>query len=126
VTLEELEERLQLLLDGKAITTDSHQIAIQAFEELQDKLDQQEIAQAEMLFTHLPMALMRIEEGEDVEGPNQDIMDEIKQSEHFHLSEDIVAYVEKLWNNALPQEEKDFLYMHITNIININSGGIKS
>src|SRR5699024_6690533 len=111
---------------GKAITTDSHQIAIQAFEELQDKLDQQEIAQAEMLFTHLPMALTRIEEGEDVEGPNQDIMDEIKQSEHFHLTEDIVDYVEKLWNNALPQEEKYFLYMHITNIININSGIIKS
>src|SRR5699024_11812001 len=95
MTLEELEERLQVLLDGDAITDTSHQITIQVFEELKKRLNRQDIVQAEMLFTHLPMALTRIDEGESVEGPNDDIMEEIRLSPYFEVAEELVAYIDR-------------------------------
>lgn len=124
MTLEELEERLQVLLDGDAITETSHQVTIQVFEELKKRLNCQDIVQAEMLFTHLPMALTRIDEGESVEGPNDDIMEEIRLSPYFEVAEELVAYIEQLWKKELPKEEQDFLYMHFSTIINMNLGGV--
>lgn len=123
MTLKELKERLKLLIDGEAIIERAYQIAIQAFKQLQVQLNKKDIEQADMLFTHLPMALTRIEQGENVEGPNSQVMREVRTSEHFPLAEELVTYIEKIWKNELPQEEKDFLYMHFTNIINLNVGG---
>src|SRR5699024_6737457 len=124
MTLEELEERLQVLLDGDAITETSHQVTIQVFEELKKRLNRQDIVQAEMLFIHLPMALTRIDEGECVDGPNDDIMKEIRLSPHSEVSEELFAYIEQLWKKELPKEEQDFLYMHFSTIINMNLGGV--
>src|SRR5699024_2957816 len=114
MTLEELEERLQVLLDGDAITETSRQVTIQVFEELKKRLNRQDIVQAEMLFTHLPMALTRIDEGESVEGPNDDIVEEIRLSPYFEVAEELVAYIEQLWKQELPKVEQDFLYMHFS------------
>ncbi|ASN04534.1 PRD domain-containing protein [Virgibacillus necropolis] len=119
----ELEERLLLLVDQQVITTHASDVTKLAFERLIDSLNVRELEQAEMLFTHLPTALSRIGNGESVEGPAPEIMSEIKTSPHFHLAEKQVIFIEGQWGKELPLEEKEYLYMHYTNVINLTVEG---
>lgn len=59
--LTELKERLDILLTSDVISTKAADVALEAFIHLQSSLKKKDIDQAEMLFTHLPMALSRIE-----------------------------------------------------------------
>lgn len=119
----QLRERLRILLDQEVITLEASKITKNAFERLTESQNAEEVDQAEMLFTHLPMTLSRIESGETVEAPSAEIMKEIKKSSHFKAAETQVNFIEKEWGKALPQEEKDYLYMHYTNIIQLLKGG---
>ncbi|WP_404454919.1 PRD domain-containing protein [Virgibacillus necropolis] len=119
----ELEERLLLLVDQKVITTHASNVTKLAFERLLDVLKVREIEQAEMLFTHLPTALSRIENGEGVEAPAPEVMSEVNDSPHFPIVEKQVIFIEEKWEKLLPQEEKEYLYMHYTNVINLTIGG---
>lgn len=123
MNLYELEERLQLLADQKVISPKAQEVTILSFKKLLQLLEKQDIDQAEMLFTHLPMALTRIENGEKVESPMESIINQVKSSEHFSKAKEQVACMEKLWKKPLPVEEKEFLYMHYTNVINLNTEG---
>jgi len=123
MNLYELEERLQLLADQQVITPKAQEITVLSFKRLLQLLEKQNIDQAEMLFTHLPMALTRIEKGEKVESPVESILNEVKKSKHFSKAEKQIACIEESWENTLPVEEKEFLYMHYTNVINLNTEG---
>ncbi|MBW8347946.1 PRD domain-containing protein [Bacillus sp. IITD106] len=123
MNLHELEERLQLLADQQVISPKAEEVTLLSFKRLLQLLGKQDIDQAEMLFTHLPMALTRIENGEKVESPMESIVNQVKNSEHFSKAEEQVACIEESWQNPLPVEEKEFLYMHYTNVINLNTEG---
>lgn len=123
MNLQEYQERLKILLDQEVITTKSHNVGLLAFEELLKILDTTEVDQAEMLFTHLPMALTRISNGIDAEGPAQEIMAEIKASGFFTIAKNQVDLIEENYGQVLPEGEKDYLYMHYTTVLNLNKRG---
>lgn len=125
MNLQDYKERLGILLKQEVITEKSCDVALQAFEELLKILNKTEIDQAEMLFTHLPMALTRISNGGNVEGPAKEIVNEIYHSPHFPIAESQVKGIEENWKDPIPQGEKDYLYMHYSTVLNINvQGGI--
>lgn len=120
MNLEAYNERLGLLLEQEVISTNSHVVALQAFEQIIKVVNKTEIDQAEMLFTHLPMAMTRIEAGEEVEKPAAEIVREIEQSEHFELAKEQILFIEDKWNKSLPQGEKEYLYIHYITVLNTN------
>ncbi|WP_077328553.1 PRD domain-containing protein [Virgibacillus siamensis] len=119
----ELNARLNLLLEQKVITSHASTVTSRAFKRLTKTQNVKKVEQAEMLFTHLPMTLSRLENGETVGAPSDDIMREIKRSPHFNAAKAEVDFIEKEWGGRLPQEERDYLYMHYTNIIQLMQGG---
>jgi hypothetical protein len=120
MNLEAYNQRLQLLLEQKIITSDSHDIALAAFTRLMERVDKSDIEHGEMLFTHLPMALTRIEASEEVERPTPGIMREVEESTHFPLAKEQIAFIEEKWGKSLPEGEKEYLYLHYTTVLNSN------
>src|SRR5699024_232370 len=120
MNLQAYNERLQLLLEQNVISTASYEVALQAFKQIIKTVNKTDIDQAEMLFTHLPMALTRIEAGEEVEKPEAEIMHEVEQSKNFGLAVEQITFIEDKWNRSLPQGEKEYLYMHYTTVLNSN------
>lgn len=123
MTIEELKERLQILLEQDVINKKGYDVSATAFEKLTDNLHKQDVEQAEMLFTHLPTALLRIENNEEVESPEQTVMEEVENSRYFSLAKAHVAFIEENWGKPLPDGEREFLQMHYTNVLNVNKGG---
>lgn len=123
MNLQEYKERLTILLEQEVITEKSSDVSLLAFKALLKVLNKIEVKQAEMLFTHLPMALTRISNGENLEGPAPEIITEIINSPYFSIAKSQVGWIEENWNNPLPQGEKDYLYMHYSNVLTINVQG---
>lgn len=123
MNLQEYQVRLTILLEQEVITEKSSDVSLLAFKELLKVIEKTDIEQAEMLFTHLPMALTRISKGETLEGPADEIIADITNSPYFSIAESQVSWIEENWNQALPQEEKNFLYLHYSNVFNINVQG---
>ncbi|MGA5689361.1 PRD domain-containing protein [Cytobacillus pseudoceanisediminis] len=121
--LNQLKERMDILLASSVVSTKAADISTLAFMHLQSHLKKDDIDGAEMLFTHLPTALTRIEKGEQVEAPHPALLDEVKQSLEASVAIKEIDYVQQLWKNQLPQEEIDFLVIHYTNVLQINKGG---
>jgi hypothetical protein len=120
LNFQEYKERLNILVEQEVIVRKSYDVALIAFYELLKKLKKKEVDHAEMLFTHLPMALTRINNGEDVEGPSEEVVKEIKGSEHFELSEGQVNLIEKNWGDSLPKGERDYLHLHYSIVLKEN------
>ncbi|UFU00246.1 PRD domain-containing protein [Radiobacillus kanasensis] len=118
--LQEYQNRLKILLEQKVISQPSHDIALEAFKEIMSLLNKSDIEQAEMLFTHLPMALSRIESGEKVDNPTPELMQEVEQSKYFQLAEEQLRYVEDKSKKPLPQGEKEYLLMHYSTVLDTN------
>ncbi|WP_404356575.1 PRD domain-containing protein [Cytobacillus firmus] len=121
--LNQLKERMDILLSSSVVSTIAADITTLAFMHLQSHLKKDAIKGAEMLFTHLPTALTRIENGEQVEAPHPALLDEVKQSPEASTAKKEIDFVQQQWKNQLPQEEIDFLLIHYTNVLQINKGG---
>lgn len=121
MTLEEYKARLDILLEQKVISEKASETALLAFLKLLEELNMSNLEQAEMLFTHLPMALDRCMDGANtLEGPSAEVMNEIYQTNYFSLAKTQVESIEEGWGVSLPEEERNYLYMHYTTVLNIN------
>lgn len=123
--LHQYTDRLQILLEHNVITAESMDAGLAAFEGMLKLLNTTEIEQGELLFTHLPMALSRIAKGEEVEGPDQEIMEEVKGSHQYPTAKEQVKLIEYRWGSRLPEGEKDYLYMHYAAVLNLNGNGVE-
>ncbi|MEC5425218.1 PRD domain-containing protein [Virgibacillus sp. C22-A2] len=123
MNISELEDRLNILVLGGVASKLASNITNLAFKRLLDTLELDDLEQGEMLFTHLASSLTRIEKGETLEGPGSAIMNEVRNSTHFSIAVSQIYYIEEQWGKALPQEEREYLYMHYTNVIQLNIGG---
>ncbi|HEY4553079.1 MAG TPA: PRD domain-containing protein [Bacillaceae bacterium] len=123
MNLEHLKERLSILKEGSAISARAAETTIMAFEHLAVQLNKEGITQSEMLFTHLPVALTRIEKGESVEAPHEGLLKEVEQAPEASMAKQFIRHVEGLWGGPLPKEETDFLLIHYTTILRLNKGG---
>jgi transcriptional regulatory protein LevR len=123
MNINQLKERMDILLASSVVSTKAADISTLAFMHLQSHLKKDAIVGAEMLFTHLPTALTRIEKGERVEAPHPALLEEVKQSPEASAAMKEIDYVQQHWKNQLPQEEIDFLLIHYTNVLQLNKGG---
>jgi hypothetical protein len=119
---EELKERLSIFLLAKTITDEAAQVTEKAFDYLTQSLNQDNILQGEMLFTHLPLALTRLYTREEIEAPPEAVLNEAKQTVHLKKVLDEILYIEKQWGRELPIEEKGYLIIHYSVIFQANIG----
>jgi transcriptional regulatory protein LevR len=120
----ELLERLELLESTDVITADAAAVTASAFDHLTSTVNKMDLVKGEMLFTHLCTALSRLERGEPIEaGPHQTHLDEVKKTGLVETIEKQIDYIENELGKALPQEEKNYLYLHYTYVIQHNLKG---
>jgi hypothetical protein len=123
MNLTELKERLQILAENNVISFRAAALTTQAFTHLQQTLNKDDIQNSEMLFTHLPSAITRIERGEEIGAPMPEILTEIKASKYYSEVVQQVNFIEGLHRSNLPKEEQDYLMIHYTNVYQQNEGG---
>lgn len=123
MNLTQLKERLQILAENNVISFRAKELTTQAFTHLQQKLNTVDIQNSEMLFTHLPTAITRIERGEEIGAPMPEILTEIKASKYYSEVVQQVNFIESLYGSNLPTEEMDYLMIHYTNVYQQNEGG---
>lgn len=119
----ELKERLTILAENNVISFRSADLTTKAFAQLQQVLHTDNIQASEMLFTHLPSAITRIERGEEIGAPMPEILTEMKSSKYYSEVVQQINLIESLHGDKLPQEELDYLMIHYTNVFQQNEGG---
>lgn len=119
----ELRERLELLCSTDVISEVAATVADDAFDHLAKELDQAVIAQSEMLFTHLPTALTRLERGEKIEGPPEALLNEAKGAGFVEKVNNEIDFIEARFNHSLPDAEKDYLHLHYATVFQQNKDG---
>ena len=115
-----MNDKLIVLKENQIISEKAYEITNLAFEFLSEKLKSKYLAESDMFWTHMSMALTRIENGEPVEGPSELIVNEIKKSPFRNEIEEIISFVDLKFGIAIPQEEKDFLYLHLHRVLENN------
>ncbi|PLR94462.1 PRD domain-containing protein [Bacillus sp. T33-2] len=125
MNITELRERLSLLTQSNVISHRSADLTLKAFQQMQLILGTDDIQSAEMLFTHLPCAITRIERGEDIEAPMPELLKEIPQTDYYPLVLKEIKHIESLHGYPLPDGEIGYLLIHYTNVFKQNRGGHK-
>ncbi|WZL82308.1 PRD domain-containing protein [Vallitaleaceae bacterium 9-2] len=72
---------------------------------------------ASMMITHLSQAMMRVERNEKINEPDQGIVDELMNSEHYAKMEEMYKGTCAMLDFEFPPEEKWFVFVHIGKII---------
>ncbi|RXY98857.1 PRD domain-containing protein [Fictibacillus sp. S7] len=107
-------ERLELLKSSDSITEKAYAISRKT---IQKFVSENDADQYSMLIIHLAMALTRIERQQELIPPPMDIMLEVYQSPKMEEARGRVAWIDQLLNHSLPEEEKEFLYLHFVNAL---------
>lgn len=122
----ELMDRLNIMRSTDVVTETAVVITIKTFDHLVLTVGQSDILQGEMLFTHLCMALTRLERGEEIEAPPEALLPEIKRAGFTEITNREIDYIEKQLREALPEAEKNYLHLHYATVFQQNVGGDKS
>ncbi len=115
-----MNEKLNVLLENNVITHNAFSLTNQTFDLLSKKFKKESLDHSEMFWTHMCMALTRIERGEALEGPSEMIMQEINQTPYKEDIEEIISFVNVHFDLKLPKEEEDFFYLHLHGVIENN------
>lgn len=114
----ELTTRLDILKDANQISQETYNILIKIIEDLKLKRNIELTEEnGAMFITHLASALTRIEKNESLNKIEEFIFDEVKRDTNYELAVEITNDLEKL-TKKLPEEERDFIEMHICTLLN--------
>ncbi|MFD1414508.1 PRD domain-containing protein [Oceanobacillus jeddahense] len=116
----EMNKKLTILLDGQIITKQAYDVTNQTYDYLAAKFNKEPIENSDMFWTHLCMALTRIENGEELEGPSQAIVDDIYQTPYKEEIKEVIEYVKHKFHHELPREEQDYFYLHLHGVMENN------
>jgi hypothetical protein len=116
----EMNQKLDILKENRIITEMAYAITNSTFDLLSEKYRKQELIESDMFWTHMSMALTRIEKGEPVEGPPEIIVQEIRQTPYKHDIEAVILFVNAQFTQEIPLEEQDYFYMHLHRVIENN------
>lgn len=116
----EMNIKLDILKENMVITEIAYEITNSTFDLLVDKYGKHELSDSDMFWTHMSMALTRIEKGEPVEGPPEAIVQEIRQSPHKNEIEEVILFINSKFGQEIPNEEQDYLFMHLHRVIDNN------
>lgn len=109
----ELCAKLSVLLENGIITNNAYVVTDKTIDYLLEKYKKKSLSDSEMFFTHMSMALTRMERGEYLEGPSEEIMKEINQTPYKEDIDEIISFVNSQLHQKLPKEEQDFFYLHL-------------
>ncbi|MCL2831795.1 MAG: PRD domain-containing protein [Treponema sp.] len=113
------DERLHILLTGNVISAEVETTVRRVIERLQDCWQIQLTEEnGGRMVTHLAMALMRIERGEEIRAPEKDILEEFENLDIFPVSQTIVQDLIDWTPMNLPKAEQDYLTVNICLLLN--------
>jgi hypothetical protein len=75
------------------------------------------------IVTHLAMALMRIERGEDIAAPEDDVLEEFRNLEVFEASSEITDDLISFTPMNLPKAERDYMIVNICLLLEKKNDG---
>lgn len=107
-----LRERLDILFSTNTITPGAMKLCEATIEKFVQPDNEKRYKK---LVTHLGMAVTRIERDEELNAPPEEIMQEIRCSQHFPQAVENVKWIESQMDVELPDEERQYLIMHFVN-----------
>ncbi|WP_440097042.1 PRD domain-containing protein [Bacillus paralicheniformis] len=129
----QLEEKLSILLTSRVITKNAFNTTLNTFVFLSKKLKKEVIKDSEMFWTHMAMALTRIERGESEESPAIAIINEVYETPYknaieevidcIHYKnaiEEVIDCIHSLAGLELPEGERVYFYLHLHKVIESN------
>lgn len=109
-------ERIEILRNGEVISEDVKQMVLAAADWLSKRQVNVDSDSCQMFITHLAMCLDRNDRGENVSALPKSMMDEVRSSEGYGLACEFVGYMENLLNKKLPESEKGYILLHVSNL----------
>ena len=108
------DERLEILRAGNVISCKVEQMVRKVISRLEEhwqiRLSEEKGGR---MVTHLAMALMRIELGEKIKAPENDVLKEFRDLDVFNQSKNIVNDLIAFTPMDLPEAEQDFMVVNI-------------
>lgn len=115
--MEKLLQRLKIMKDAKILSEENMEKVIAMINLLiKDYNISVTEENASILVMHVAMYLGRREKG-DIEGLDKDSIDDIKNSEHYIISKDIVEKLESEVFGTISENEKLFIILHMINML---------
>lgn len=111
-----MKERLLILLNNHVIDQDVYDNCIRVYENLIIKNGYSD-EQSSVFITHLAMMLQRNKNGEVVSKMEDFIINEIKSTLNFQDVKDFSEKVYKLLDFEIPEIEKDYILLHLSNFV---------
>lgn len=116
----ELMERLDVLQTTDVVTKAAADITANTFDHLVLTIGHNDILQGEMLFTHLCMALTRLERGEKIEPPPAALLPDIERAGFTEKTNEEIQFIEEQLGSTLPDAEKGYLHLHYASVFQQN------
>lgn len=120
--MDEILLRLNILLDTKQIDEKNFQILVKLIEMVEKELSiivKEE--KGSMFVTHMAIALMRIQKGEEIPPMDKDLLDEIKSSTAYKNIPKVIQKIEKEFNIKIPEDERGYIALHLCNLQSIDN-----
>ena len=120
---QKLKERLKILVLGEQLEAELKVKIENLLEKFESDFELElKNENAAMLVTHLPMALMRIKRGEEVEDLNELVLKELKKEEYYDPCLQFIKEIEAETEIEIPAGEKNYLALHFCNLIKQERG----
>ncbi|MDA1477122.1 PRD domain-containing protein [Bacillus changyiensis] len=116
----QLEDKLVILLGSGVVTKDAFHLSLNTFDFISKKLEKEVIENSDMFWTHMSLALTRVERGEYEDGPSNPIMIEVGETPYQKDIEDIITYINSQLDQDLPEGEQAYFYLHLHRVLEFN------
>ncbi len=116
----DLKARLEILYSTGTINIETKEVMLNVIKTFQEK--HQIILTEEngaMMITHLSMAVTRVKNNEPVKEINDEVYQEILESEFLKKSQEIYKDLETILDVKLPENEKKYMLVNICTILDI-------
>lgn len=110
----DIEMRIELLQQSGQLSKDGYKKIQKMKNYFKESLDITLLEEnAAMFVTHVSIALSRIEKGGKINKIEEIVYEELTSNDYFKKCLEIITEMEDTMNVAFPQEEKDYIIMHI-------------
>ncbi|MEK6456136.1 PRD domain-containing protein [Caldifermentibacillus hisashii] len=117
----EVKDKLSILYSGNVISKNALNVTLKTYDYLSNYLNKGVINDSEMFWTHMSMALTRIERGEDEDGPSNDIVNEVEKTPYKKDIEEIIDFINSEISGKLPSGELLYFYLHLHRVFETNN-----
>ncbi|SKC81724.1 PRD domain-containing protein [Maledivibacter halophilus] len=108
-----LKERLEILKQAGEISDEIMGVVIEFIKNFEKKYSLEiNEENGSMLITHLSMALARIKRGEEIDGMDESVLNEIKQNPIYGELPEFYDEIEKKLQIKIPDSERGFIAAH--------------